>query len=151
MPGLPLCLLRNVEFPLQLTKATSVSAGDLDEGKRRYVVRTEGEFTRLNDVRDVLLRSNFEVSSGRIARVTVGDIARVQFANKDPTARIRFNGKPAMAMNAVRENGANVIEVMKGIRQSVANLNASILADNNLKLRQVYDKTVYIDSSINQG
>ena len=52
-------------------------------------------------------------------------------------------------MNAVRENGANVIEVMKGIRQSVADLNASILADNKLILRQVYDETVYIDSSIN--
>ena len=133
---------------LRAANAT-VSAGDLDEGKRRYVVRTEGELTRLNDVEDVLLRSNFEVDSGRVARVTVGDIARVQFANKDPTARIRYNGQPAMAMNAVRENGANVIEVMKGIRQSVVDMNANILADNKLKLRQVYDETVYIDSSIN--
>ncbi len=127
----------------------SVSAGDLDEGKRRYVVRTEGEFAQLNDVQDVLLRSNFEGGNGRIARVTVGDIAQVQFANKDPTARIRFNGQPAMAMNAVRENGANVIQVMKGVRQAVSSLNASILPDNKLELRQVYDETVYIDSSIN--
>ena len=43
----------------------SVSAGNLDEGKRRYVVRTEGEFTRLNDVEDVVLRSNFEVDLAR--------------------------------------------------------------------------------------
>ena len=127
----------------------SVSAGDLNEGKRRYVVRTEGEFAQINDVREVLLRSNFEGDNGRIARVTVGDIAQVQFANKDPTARIRFNGQPAMAMNAVRENGANVIQVMRGIRHAVSSLNTSILPDNKLELRQVYDETVYIDSSIN--
>ncbi len=128
---------------------SSVPAGDLDEGKRRYVVRTEGEFARLNDVEAVLLRSSFEGKNGRIARVTVGDIAQVQFADKEPTARIRYNGQPAMAMNAVRENGANVIQVMKGIRQSVAGLNASILPANKLELRQVYDETVYIESSIN--
>ena len=54
-----------------------------------------------------------------------------------------------MAMNAVRENGANVIQVMKGIRHAVSSLNTSILPDNKLELRQVYDETVYIDSSIN--
>ncbi len=126
----------------------SVSAGDLDEGKRRYVVRTEGELSRLSDVRSVMLRTNVEASSGRIARVTVGDIADVRFANKEPTARIRFNGQPAMALNVVRENGANVIEVMRGIRAAVEELNGGALPDQKLRLHQVYDETVYIDSSI---
>lgn len=126
----------------------SVSAGDLEEGKRRYVVRTEGEFSRLDDVRQVLLRSDMESATGRIARVTVGDIAEVRFASKDPTSRIRFNGQPAIAINSVREHGANVIDVMRGIRAAIAELNAGPLPDQNVKLRQVYDETVYIDSSI---
>jgi hydrophobic/amphiphilic exporter-1 (mainly G- bacteria), HAE1 family len=131
------------------TANASVSAGDLDEGKRRYVVRTEGEFTRLDDVRSVLLRSAVDPVTGRIARATVDDIAEVQFAIKDPTAHIRYNGQPAIAINAVREHGANVIEVMHGIRGAIAELNAGPLPDNKVKLIQVYDETVYIDSSIN--
>ena len=126
----------------------SVSAGDLDEGKRRYVVRTEGEFTKLEHVRAVMLRSAVDQASGRIARVTIGDIAEVRFDNKEPTARIRFNGQPALVVNAVREHGANVIEVMKGVREAIAELNNGPLKDNNVKLIQVYDETVYIDSSI---
>ncbi|MDD9878994.1 MAG: efflux RND transporter permease subunit, partial [Magnetovibrio sp.] len=126
----------------------SVSAGDLDEGKRRYVVRTEGEFSRLEDVRQVLLRSDMDSGSGRIARVTVGDISEVRFASKDPTSRIRFNGQPAIAINSVREHGANVIEVMRGIRAAIAELNEGPLKQANVQLRQVYDETVYIDSSI---
>jgi len=55
----------------------SISAGDVDEGKRRYVVRTEGEFSKLEDVRAVLLRSSTDDASGRIGRVTVDDIATV--------------------------------------------------------------------------
>jgi len=126
----------------------SVSAGDVDEGKRRYVVRTEGEFATIEDVRAVLLRSENDAVTGRFGRVTVGDIAKVQFNSKDPTARIRFNGQPAMAVNAIRENGANVIEVMEGIRTAIAELNEGPLPDAGLRLRQVYDETTYIDSSI---
>ncbi len=127
----------------------SITAGDVDEGKRRYVVRTEGEFSALEDVRSVLLRSENDADTGRFGRVTVGDIATVQFKSKDPTARIRFNGTPAIAVNAIRESGANVIEVMTGIRAAIRELNAGPLPDSGLQMQQVYDETVYIDSSIN--
>ena len=126
----------------------SVSAGNLDEGKRRYIVRTEGNFSQPEDIKSILLRSNIELSSGRAGRVNVGDIGKVQFANKEPTSRIRYNGQPAMALNAIRENGANVIEVMGEIRSAVKLLNSGVLADKNLTLYQVYDETVYINSSI---
>ena len=126
----------------------SVSAGDVEEGKRRYVVRTEGELSKIEHVRAVSLRSERDTTSGRIARVTVGDIAEVKLNYKDPVARIRFNGQPAMAVNIVRENGANVIEVMAGIKKAISELNTSALADAGLKLVQVYDETTYINSSI---
>lgn len=126
----------------------SVSAGDVDEGKRRYVVRTEGEFTTLDHVREIVLRSVSDPQSGRLARVTIGDIGRVSFDYKEPTAHIRFMGEPALAINAVRETGSNVIEVMTGIREALAALNKDALPDAQLYLTQVYDETVYIDSSI---
>ena len=126
----------------------SVSAGDIDEGKRRYVIRTEGEFTSLDDVRKVVLRSIEDAATGRIARVTVGDIAEVRFDYKDPTAQIRFLGKPVLAINAVRDTGANVIEVMNGIYKALDELNTDFLPDQDLFLTQVYDETVYIKSSI---
>lgn len=127
---------------------SSVSAGDVDEGKRRYVVRTEGEFSRLDDVRSVVVRTSQDPNTGRIARVTVGDIATVDWDHSKPTSRIRFNGQPALAVNAIRESGANVIETMKGIREAVAELNEFGLPQEGLNLRQVYDETIYINSSI---
>ncbi len=127
---------------------SSVSAGDIDEGKRRYVVRTEGEFNSTQQVSDVVIRSQNDDVSGGVARVTVGDIGEVYFDYSDPTARIRVNGKPAMAMNTVRETGANVIETMDGIKAAIAELNEQQLRPQGLELEQVYDETVYIDSSI---
>ncbi len=126
---------------------SSVSAGDVDEGKRRYVVRTEGEFKTLEDVEQVVIRS--QTDGGGVARVTVGDIATVQYDYSDPSARIRVNGRPAIALNTVRETGANVIETMDGIRVAINELNEKFLPSKQLQLIQVYDETIYIDSSIN--
>ena len=126
----------------------SLSAGSVDEGKRRYTVRTEGELKSPEEVGTVVLMSNRDLSSGRLARVTVDDVASVSFAYKEPTAYIRFLGKPGIAVNAVRETGANVIETMAGIREAVAELNEVVLPSAGLKLTQVYDETVYIDSAI---
>ena len=126
----------------------SVSAGYVDEGKRRYTIRIEGELNAINAVKAVLVRSLEDKDTGRIARVTVGDIADVKFGYKDPTARIRMLAQQAIAINAVRDQGANVIETMKGIRKAVAELNESALPQAGLKLQQVYDETVYINSAV---
>ncbi|MEM6903984.1 MAG: efflux RND transporter permease subunit, partial [Pseudomonadota bacterium] len=126
----------------------SVSAGDISEGKRRYVVRTEGDFESLEQVREVIIRSEVDAETGRVARVTVGDISQVEFGFKESTARIRQMGEPSIAFNAVRETGANVIETMAGITAAVEELNASDLPRAGLVLTQVYDETIYINSAI---
>ncbi len=127
---------------------SSVSAGDIDEGKRRYVVRTEGDLTSVEQVRAVVVRSIGDPLSGGVARVTIGDIAEVGFGYKKATATIRRKGRPAIALNTVRETGANVIETMGGIRAAVEELNEHALPAAGLTLRQVYDETVYINSAI---
>ena len=93
----------------------SISAGDVDEGKRRYVVRTEGELNTLESVREVVLRSVEDSESGRLARVTVGDVAEVAFGYKESSATIRMLSRPSMAFNAVRQTGANVISRLLGV------------------------------------
>jgi len=126
----------------------AVSGGDVDEGKRSYTVRTDGDLDGPDAVRDVVLRTDEDPGSGRVARVTVGDIADVSFGYKDPTANIRFIGSSAIAFNAVREPGANVIATMEGIKEAIAELNRDYLPQNGLRVDQVYDETVYIDASI---
>jgi len=128
----------------------SLSAGEVNEGKRRYVVRVEGQFERPEDVERVLLRAAGDggAARGGVARVTVGDVAAVDFGYKDPTARIRHLGEPTIPFNAVAESGANVIETMAGIRVAIAELNAGPLAERGLTVTQVYDETVYINSAI---
>ena len=126
----------------------NLTAGDIDEGKRRYTVRTESELNSVERVRQVVLLTNLDQATGRIARVTVGDIADVSFGFKKATVRIRNLGENSIVVNAVRDTGANVIEVMDNIRRVTKELNEGPLAQQKLRLEQVYDETVYIKSAI---
>ncbi|MEM9220830.1 MAG: efflux RND transporter permease subunit [Pseudomonadota bacterium] len=130
----------------------SVSAGDIDEGKRRYVVRAQGQLNNAADIKAVVMRSNAAAQPGTtvrgLGRVLLGDIAEVEFGYKEPQTRIRHRGEAAIAINVVRETGANVIETMEGVREARDALIAGPLTAQNLTFEQVYDETVYITSAI---
>ncbi len=127
---------------------SSATAGSVDEGKRRYTVRTEGELTTPQQIANVVVRSIKDPVSGAVSRVTIGDLGEVTLGYKDPTAFIRRSGVPAMALNVERETGANVIEIMDGLREAVKELNEAPLPAKGLVLDQVYDETIYITSAI---
>ncbi|MEM7641582.1 MAG: efflux RND transporter permease subunit [Pseudomonadota bacterium] len=124
----------------------SLSAGDVEEGKRRYVVRAEGNLNTVDAIGSVVLRS--DIANGSMGRLRVSDIAQVSFAYQDPTARLRFRGESGLAFNIVREPGANVIETMEEVRRTLAELEAGPVAEQDLIMRQVYDETIYIQGAI---
>ncbi len=131
----------------------TLTAGAVEEGKRRYIVRTDSETATVEKVRSVVLQSTYDSASGpsgggRLADVTVGDIAQVRLDYEDPTSNRRFNGQPMIRLNVVRESGANVIETMKGLRQAVRELNEGPLRFEGVELVIFYDETIYIDSAI---
>jgi hydrophobic/amphiphilic exporter-1 (mainly G- bacteria), HAE1 family len=119
------------------------SAGDFSEGKRRYVVRTLGQF-----------RSPEQVENAIVARreggpVYVHDIGRVVEGFKKPDGFVNRFGTTCIAINAQRAVGANVLDVMTGLRQSIQELNEGVLRQHQLQLVQVYDETEYIYSAVN--
>ena len=119
------------------------SAGDFDEGKRAYVVRTTGEYQSPEDVGNVIIARR----DG--APVYVRDIATVSIAYKKPAHVVREMGRNSIAVNAIRETGANTLDTMQELREAVQELNDEILQRRSFKLFQVYDETDYIYSSIN--
>lgn len=119
------------------------SGGDFWEGKRRWVVRTLGQFRSAEQVEQQLLA----VREGR--PVFVRDVAEVRSGFKKPDGLVRRFGAASIAVNCLRSNNANVLEVMNGLRATLDRLNTEILGPSGLQLTQVYDETEYIYSSIN--
>lgn len=120
----------------------NISAGDFDEGKRRYVVRTIGEYKGAEDIENIVIKSENGNS------VYVKDVARVELGYKRADYIVRQKGESAIAINAIRETGANSLETMAGLMAAMDELNEGILKQNNLFIENVYDETVYIRTSI---
>ncbi len=125
----------------------SITGGDVEEGKRRYVVRTEGDLNTTQLVEDVVLRSDGEGGRG-VGRVLVRDIADVSIGYKKAQARLRMLNQPALAFNITREQGANVIKTMADVRAVIKELADGPVKRQGLVIEQVYDETDYINSSI---
>ena len=124
------------------------TAGDIAEGKRRYIVRTDNAFKTKAQILETVLLSRQDPITNRIARVRLGDVATVNYAYPKATAKIRSNGNPAIAINVTRDVGANVMAVMAEVRRAVTTLNEGVLKTNGLNLQQIYDETLYIQSAI---
>ncbi len=125
----------------------SITAGSVDEGKRSYTVRTQGDLVTVEQVKKIVLRTSN--GSGNIGRVALGDVADIQFLYKERNAYARRFGSPTLTMSLTGETGSNVIETMFQIKKVVHELSEGTLKKLNLKLNQLYDETEYIKSAIN--
>jgi len=131
-----------LDVRMALRGYVDTSGGDFWEGKRRWVVRTLGQFRDPSDVESVILARRDGMP------VYVRDVAEVRLSHKKPDGLVRRFGTSCIAINAQRETGANVLNVMDGLRTTGKRLNETILKQRGLILTQVYDETDYIYSSI---
>jgi len=122
--------------------AKNTSGGFADVGKRRYTLRFAGQYN-VDDLGGMVLdwREN--------QPVYLRDVADIEVRMVDRTGFVIQNGQAAMAVNAHRETGVNVLEVMTGLRQAAEELREGPLKRAGLSFEQVYDETRYIDRSIN--
>lgn len=118
------------------------SAGDLWEGKRRWVIRTLGQFRDPEHVKNQLLANR----DGR--PIYVRDVADVQIAYKKTTSLSRRYGMTTNGMGVQAASGTNILEVMEGVKAATAELNDGLLRRLDLELFQYYDETDYIRASI---
>ncbi|MEO0512364.1 MAG: efflux RND transporter permease subunit [Planctomycetota bacterium] len=132
---------------------TNVSAGTIAEGKRDYRVRVMGQFSEPEQVLSTIVAFR---DSGP---VYVRDVASVEVGYVKERGFVRSLGQPAIAINVIRQTGANVVEVMGTLREKLELVESEVLPNlggvseggpvgPDLRIRQVYDETIYIDSSI---
>ncbi|MEZ6242140.1 MAG: efflux RND transporter permease subunit [Phycisphaerales bacterium] len=131
----------------------NVSAGSIAEGKRDYRIRLVGQY----DTPDQILETVVAYREGK--PVYVKDIGTVDIGYQKKRGFVRSFGHPSLAMPVIRQSGANVVDIMDELKVRLDEIRTEILPNlggvdeggpvgPDLRLRQVYDETVYIDSAI---
>ena len=135
--------VRDVVTALRSENANA-SAGDFDEGKRRYILRVLGEYRAPHEVEDVVIKW---VDGSAI---TVGDVARVAMGYGEEDIVVKERSYSTIVFKVVQSADTNVLKIMDGLKTTIKELNEDYLADRNMEIRQVYDSTKYIYASIDR-
>ncbi|MGD9342935.1 MAG: efflux RND transporter permease subunit [Desulfuromonadales bacterium] len=121
----------------------NISAGTMGVSRRNYRIRTTAEYKSPDDIRAVVLKSTGQ------RRVTVGDVADVEFGYAKLEGVVLQNGERGIALGARPEAGINILEMTDELEATVNRLNEEKLQPNGLYLDWVYDQRFYIRSAIN--
>lgn len=118
------------------------SAGDVDGGKRRYLVRTLGRFETVEDVENLILERRAD------AIVRLRDVATVRLHHAELRSITYSGGQRTLNLWVRREPGSNVIAIKRALTPVVEDLNRSLLARNGLELRLITDDVKYVEDSV---
>ncbi len=128
-------MVRTIQAELQ-----DSSAGDMDLGKRRYVVRTLSTPATLEGFDDLVLVPGRDGAPP----VRLGDVAEVRRGLRKQRARVFGDDHEALALLLRREAGSNVLEVTGQIKAEVLLLQEELMAPRGLHIRVTSDQTGYI-------
>lgn len=117
-----------------------ITGGDMDMGKRRYIVRTLARPPAPADLSEVVLRPG----DGQAGPVLLGDVAEVSLGLRKQNAYVIGNDRESLALLFRREAGSNVLETTELIRAGVDEVQRDLLDPEGLELRIVNDQTEYI-------
>ncbi len=114
--------------------------GSIDTKDDRVFVRVSGQFTNLDDIRNV------PVSAGG-RTIKLGDIATVTRGFQDPpTYTIRHNGQDVLMVGIVMTDDGNVVELGKAVEDAVAKVQSEL--PHGVELERVADQPTTVKDSV---
>ena len=119
-----------------------VPAGRIESGTREMNVRAIGEAPSAAEFRKIVIAYRNE------APVFLEEVATIEDGLADKRRIARALGLPAIGMGIKKQFGANTVEVARGIRKRVAELQKSLPAGLNLEVNS--DMTVFIEEAIHE-
>ena len=118
----------------------TMQAGDVREDKFTHLLRTVGEFTSVEQMEDVV------VSYQDGSPVYVRDIGAVYDTFAEKRQAVRINGKPAITLYIQKQSGANTVEVVDRVKETLQQLNSSL--EGRAKLSVIMDLSRFIKQSL---
>jgi hydrophobic/amphiphilic exporter-1 (mainly G- bacteria), HAE1 family len=117
----------------------NVPAGTYEKGNSDILIRTQGEFSSLNDISETVVT----VKDGTPIRV--GDIADVEDSWQEITNISRINGEEGLNLMIYKQSGSNTVEVAEAVKAEIEKINLDL---PQIKIFTIMDQSKYIEQSI---
>ncbi len=117
----------------------NIPLGEISEGDRTFLVRSQGEFENLNEIRNLVVMTRAGVP------VYLRDIAEVKDATEDFRSFTRINGKPGVRLNITKQSGQNTVQIADAVREEIKKINQEV---PGITLTVLNDSSIFIKRSI---
>ena len=137
--------LEALELPISVVSDALAAAnldlpgGTITAGGKDVVLRTKGEFTSIDEIGNVILRST------RGSTVRLRDVAAVVDGYEDRTSTTRLNGVDAVSFAVRKQAGGNTVAITDRINAVLAK-NAAAFPD--LTIRPIHEDARFIRSNL---
>lgn len=118
------------------------SAGDIEGGKHRYLLRTMGRFEDLQQLRELIL-----VRTGD-SLIRLGDVASVELDHFEIRSESYVDEQPVISLSVRRETGSNVIDIKYAMMEEVERINEEVLKPAGMIQELTADDVVYVEESV---
>lgn len=121
--------------------ATDISGGQIEVGRRQYTLRFTGRYTP-GELGELVLRWR----DGR--PIKLGDVATIEVRPPEQQFFAYQNGNPAIGLQIMRANGANVLGTLTRVKAAMDELRAGPLKAKGLGVEQSYDSGLFIRRAV---
>lgn len=123
----------------------NLSGGILDEGRRRFLVRTLSQFQQVDEIGEVI------VARRGSANILLKDIGRVYSGYKDRTVITKLDGREVIELAVYKAADANTILVADAVKQRAQDLLPDInVGGVRLALTPVFDQSIFIRQAVDE-
>jgi len=128
------------------------AAGTITESGMSYILTTMGEFTSLDEIRNMVISYkgggfvNGQVQMPRM--IYLRDIADVFEGFRDETSVVYVNSQPAVTMNVQKQSGKNSVQTANELRKRLDRIGRELPPD--VKITELFNTTDIIENSLNQ-
>jgi multidrug efflux pump subunit AcrB len=119
-----------------------ISGGEIESGKRRYLLRTVGRFRDIEDLNDVIIDHRGD------ALIRLGELADIRLGHFEIGRHSYTNGSSVIGMSVRRQAGSNVIDIKKAMMREVDAINEDVLKSEGMRMFLVADDVGYVEASI---
>jgi multidrug efflux pump subunit AcrB len=119
-----------------------VSGGEIDGGKRRYLLRTVGRFDSVESLQDMIIDRRGD------SLIRLGDIADIELGHSRIQNYAYFNAEPILFTSVNREAGSNVIDIKYAMLDAVERVNQDVLEPNGMHMQLMAEDAGYVEASI---
>jgi len=113
--------------------------GEIYQGNSTFLVRSQGQFQNLEDIRNVVVMTRESVP------VYMRDIAEVQDTTEQRRSFMLINGKPGVQIQVQKQSGKNTVAVAAAVRKEVDRVNKEV---PGIKMTVTQDNSVFIQRAI---